>query len=139
VTGGRLNVAKALGTAPNSPTTQPSAGAAPDITPPSPFRLLKPRDRYRAQRKGIRFSWQRSKDASGIRYYSLYIDGKKRKTLRDSDGAGGKDPRTSTRFKLANGRHRWFVRAYDYAGNHRTSKSSRRSRTSRSVLFIKTR
>jgi hypothetical protein len=138
VTGGRLDVAKALGSAGN-PQAQPSAGAAPDRTPPSPFRLLRPRDHYRSQRKGLRFSWQRSKDAGGIRYYKLYVDGKKRKTVHDSDGPGGRDPRTSTRFKLANGQHRWFVRAFDYAGNHRTSKSSRRSRTSRSVLFIKSR
>jgi subtilisin family serine protease len=139
VTGGRLNLAKALASVPRAAPTQPSSGGAPDTTPPSPFRLLRPRNRYRAQRKGIRFKWQRSRDASGIRYYKLYIDGKKRKTIRDTDGPGGHDPRTSTRFRLANGRHRWFVRAFDYAGNHRTSKSSRRSRTSRSTLFVRTR
>jgi subtilisin family serine protease len=138
VTGGRLNVAKALGLASSAPPPQPSAGAS-DTTPPSPFRLLRPRNRYRAQRKGIRFRWQRSRDASGIHYYKIYVDGRKRKTVRDTDGPGGRDPRTITRLKLSNGRHRWFVRAYDYAGNHRTSRSSRRSRTSRSTLFVKTR
>jgi subtilisin family serine protease len=139
VTGGRLDIAKALGSATSTPQAQPSAGPAPDTTPPSPFRLLRPRDHYRSHRKGLRFSWQRSKDASGIRYYKLYVDGKKRKTVRDTDGPGGRDPRPNTRFKLSNGQHHWFVRAFDYAGNHRTSKSSRRSRTSRSVLFIKSR
>jgi subtilisin family serine protease len=140
VTGGRLDVAKALGSASSAPIAQPSAGVAADKTPPSPFRLLRPRDHYRAQRTGIRFSWQRSRDAGGIRYYKLYVDGKKRKTIRDPDGPGGRDPRTSTRFRLSNGRHRWFVRAYDYAGNHRTSNSARRSKTSRnSIFFVKTR
>jgi subtilisin family serine protease len=140
VTGGRLNLAKALGSAASTPQAQPSAGAPRDTTPPSPFRLLRPRDRYRAPRKGIRFTWQRSRDDSGIRSYKLYVDGKKRKTIRDKDGPGGHDPHTSIRFKLSNGRHRWFVRAFDYAGNHRTSKSSRRSGASRrSVFFVKTR
>jgi subtilisin family serine protease len=139
VTGGRLNVTKALGSASSLPPAQPSADGAGDTTPPSPFRLIRPRNRYRTQRRGIRFRWQRSRDASGIRYYKLYVDGKKRKTINDTDGPGGRDPRTSTRFRLSNGRHRWFVRAFDYAGNHRTSKSSRRSRTSRSTFFVKSR
>ena len=45
-------------------------------------------------------------------------------------------PRTSIR--LRGGRHRWFVRAVDYAGNVRRSHSFRRHRSVRSsVLFVK--
>jgi subtilisin family serine protease len=140
VTGGRLNLARALGVDSSAPQPQPAAAPARDTTAPSRFRLLRPRDRYRSQRKGLRFRWQRSKDATGISSYKLYVDGKIRRTVRDKDGPGGHDPRPITRFKVANGRHRWYVRAYDYAGNHRTSKSaSRRSRSSRSVLWVKSR
>ena len=43
------------------------------------------------------------------------------RTVRDKDGPGGRDPKPAARFRLRGGRHRWFVRAYDYAGNRRTS------------------
>jgi hypothetical protein len=41
--------------------------------------------------------------------------------------------------RLRGGRHTWFVRAWDYAGNRRTSRTFRRGRFSRSsVFFIQT-
>jgi hypothetical protein len=140
VTGGRLDLARALGiAAAPPPPPPPGAPAARDTTPPSPFQLLRPRNRHVRHRRGLRFRWQRSRDESGIRAYKLYIDGKKRKTLRDPDGPGGRDPRTKTRIKIAGGRHRWSVRAYDYAGNRRTATRSRRTRGTRRVLFVRSR
>ena len=53
--------------------------------------------------------------------YRLYVDGKKRKTLRDPDGPGRRKARTSAKIRLRGGRHRWTVRAYDYAGNFQTA------------------
>lgn len=133
VTGGRLNVAKALGAA--APSTRPER----DTTPPSSFALIRPRYRLKTRKRGLRFAWQRSRDASGIRLYRLYVNGKRVRTLRDKDGPGGRDPKPRTRFRLRGGKHRWFVRAYDYAGNRRTSRAFKRSRSSRksSVLYVK--
>jgi subtilisin family serine protease len=134
VTGGRLDVARALGVG-AGPAAQPASQPTTDVTPPSPFRLLRPRNRYTTRKRGLRFRWQASHDAGGIRYYKLYLDGKKRKTVRDPDGPGGRDPKTKTRLKLRGGRHRWTVRAYDYAGNYRVASSARKASTRR-VLYI---
>jgi subtilisin family serine protease len=134
-TGGRLNVARMLSVgepAPAPPAATPSA----DTTPPSPFRLLRPRNRYSSPRRALRFRWQSSHDSSGIKSYKLYVDGKKRKTVRDPDGPGGRTPKTRTRLRLRGGRHRWSVRAFDYAGNSRVATTSRRTRSTRRVLFI---
>jgi subtilisin family serine protease len=128
--GGRLNVAKALGAAAPAPGPAP---ARRDGKAPSRFRLLRPRNRHASRRRSLVFSWQASKDPGGIFCYKLYVDGRKRKTLRDPDGPGGRDPATSARLRLSAGKHEWFVRAYDYEGNRRTIKSARRDR---SVLFI---
>ena len=59
-------------------------------------------------------------------------------TVRDKDGPGGTDPKPRARLRLRGGKHRWFVRAYDYAGNHRTSRAFKRVHGSRksSVLFV---
>ena len=43
--------------------------------------------------------------------------------MKDKDGPGGHDPRPRTKFRLRGGKHRWFVRAWDYAGNKRTSRA----------------
>jgi thermitase len=133
--GGRLNVAKALGAA--SPSTRPVR----DTTPPSTFSLIRPRNRLETRKRGLRFAWQRSRDASGIRLYRLYVNGKRVRTVRDKDGPGGRDPNPRTRFRLGGGKHRWFVRAYDYAGNRRTSRAFKRSTGSRksSVLYVQKR
>jgi subtilisin family serine protease len=135
VTGGRLNLAKALGAA--SPSTRPVR----DTTPPSTFSLIRPRNRLETRKRGLRFAWQRSRDSSGIRLYRLYVNGKRVRTVRDKDGPGGRDPKPRTRFRLRGGKHRWFVRAYDYAGNRRTSRAFKRSKGSRksSVLYVKKR
>jgi hypothetical protein len=133
VTGGRLDVARALGV--GGPTSAPSATPAADTTPPSPFRLLTPRNRYTSRKRGLRFRWQPSHDAGGIRSYTLYVDGKRRKTIRDLDGPGHTDPKTKTRLRLHGGKHRWTVRAYDYAGNHRVATTARRA-SARRVLFV---
>jgi subtilisin family serine protease len=135
VSGGRLNVAKALGAA--SPSTRPVR----DTTPPSTFSLIRPRNRLETRKRGLRFAWQRSRDASGIRLYRLYVNGKRVRTVRDKDGPGGRDPNPRTRFRLGGGKHRWFVRAYDYAGNRRTSRAFKRSTGSRksSVLYVQKR
>jgi len=132
VTGGRLNVAGALGA--TAPPTRP----AKDTTPPAAFALIRPRNRLKTRKRGLRFRWQRSRDSSGIRFYRLYVNGRRVRTLRDKDGPGGRDPKPRTRFRLRGGKHRWFVRAYDYAGNKRTSRAFKRSRSSRksSVLYV---
>jgi subtilisin family serine protease len=136
VTGGRLNLGRALG-AGQQPQQAPAAAPARDSTAPSPFRLIRPRNRYETTRRGVRFRWQRSVDTGGIHYYKLYIDGKKRRTVRDPDGRpGGREPRRRVHFHLGRGRHRWFVRAYDYAGNTRKSRRSRRGSRSTRVLFV---
>jgi hypothetical protein len=128
VTGGRLNLAKLVGASGPAAPAAPGPAAARDATRPSRFYLLRPRNRYRSHKRGLRFRWQRAKDASGIRLYRLYVDGKKRKTLRDPDGPRGrKHARTRTSLKLKGGRHRWTVRAYDYAGNYRVGTLRARS------------
>jgi len=134
VTGGRLNLARMLGArAPAAPAAEPSR----DLTAPSPFRLISPRNRYSASRRGVRFRWQRSHDSGGIRLYRLYVDGKRRKTVRDPDGKpGGRDPSSHVSYRLKGGRHRWHVRAFDYAGNSRRSKRSVRGRRAARVLFV---
>ena len=135
VTGGRLNIANALG------ATAPSTRAPRDTTPPSDFSLIRPRNRLETRKRGLRFAWQRSRDASGIRVYRVYVNGKRVRTVRDKDGPGGRDPKPRTRFRLHGGKHRWYVRAYDYAGNRRTSRAFKRSKGSRksSVLFVQKR
>jgi subtilisin family serine protease len=129
--GGRLNIAKALG--PAQPAPQP-ATARKDGKAPSRFRLLRPRNRHATRRRSVVFRWQASKDPGGIFCYKLYVDGRKRQTLRDPDGPGGRDPATSARLRLSAGRHEWFVRAYDYEGNRRTIRAARQA--TRSVVFV---
>jgi subtilisin family serine protease len=131
-TGGRLDVARALGwTAP-----QPARPTV-DHTPPSPFSLLRPHNRRHTRRHYLRFTWQPSRDASGIKYYKLYMNGRPVKTIRDPDRhPGGKDPKHSVRARLRGGRHTWFVRAWDYAGNRRTSRAFRHGRVARSSVFF---
>jgi len=128
-------VAGALGA--TAPPTRP----AKDTTPPAAFALIRPRNRLKTRKRGLRFRWQRSRDSSGIRFYRLYVNGRRVRTLRDKDGPGGRDPKPRTRFRLRGGKHRWFVRAYDYAGNKRTSRAFKRSRGSRksSVLYVERR
>jgi thermitase len=131
-TGGRLDIARALGAA--SPQTKPE----PDRTPPSPFVLLRPHNRRHLRHHRLRFVWSRSRDSGGIKLYKLYMNGRPVRTVRDKDGPGGKDPKPRVRAKISGGRHRWFVRAFDYSGNRRTSRSFRRGRYSKSsVLFVK--
>jgi thermitase len=132
VSGGRLNLARTLGAA--SPSTRPQR----DTTPPSTFSLIRPRNRLETRRRGLRFAWQRSRDSSGIRFYRLYVNGKAVSTVRDKDGPGGRDPKPRARFRLRGGKHRWFVRAYDYSGNRRTSRLFKRSTGPRksSVLYV---
>jgi subtilisin family serine protease len=130
-TGGRLDVAKALG------ATAPKTTPEPDSTPPSPFALLRPHSGHLAKRRSLRFVWQRSHDTTGIKTYKLYMNGRPVKTVRDPDGPGGKDPKSKVRARLSGGRHKWFVRAFDYSGNHRTSRTFRRGKFSKSsVLFV---
>jgi subtilisin family serine protease len=138
-TGGRLDVARALGFGhPGTPGAVPSTSPpSRDVTAPSRFKLLRPRNRYASHRRAIRFRWQRSTDRSGIRYYKLFIDGKRRKTLRNPSGPGGHGPHTKIHLKLRSGRHRWTVKAYDYAGNCRRAGTSGRRHAGRaSILYI---
>jgi subtilisin family serine protease len=135
VTGGRLDVGRALGAV--QPPPPPAASPSSDSTAPSPFRLIRPRNRYTTTRHGVRFRWQRSVAARGLRYYKLYVDGKRRRTVHDPDARpGGREPTTRVHIHLRRGRHRWFVRAYDYAGHTRKSRRSRRGSHSTRVLFV---
>ncbi len=135
VTGGRLNVARMFGVGRQVDAPQPQSTR--DSTAPSPFSLIRPRNRYSARKRKVRFRWQRSHDTGGIRRYTLWVDGKKRRTVDDPDGRpGGKSPSTRIRFRLGGGRHRWHVRAYDYAGNSRKSRRSRAGKRATRVLFI---
>ena len=134
VSGGRLNIAHAIGA--TAPATRPSR----DTTPPSAFALIRPRNRLATRKRALGFKWQRSRDSSGIRLYRVYLNGKRVRTVKDKDGPGGRDPRPRTKFRLRGGKHRWFVRAYDYAGNRRTSRAFAGSRSSKSsVLFVEQR
>ena len=134
VTGGRLNVARALGAA--SPSTRPGK----DTTPPSSFSLIRPRYRLATRKRALGFKWQRSRDSSGIRMYRLYLNGKLMKTVKDKDGRGGKDPSPRAKFRLRGGKHRWYVRAWDYAGNKRTSRAFVGSKSRKSsVLYVEKR
>jgi subtilisin family serine protease len=132
VSGVRLNIGRALGSA--SPSTRP----AKDTTPPSAFALIRPRYRLATRKRALGFKWQRSRDSGGIRMYRLYLNGRRVRTVRDKDGPGGHDPDPRTKFRLRGGKHRWYVRAYDYAGNRRTSRAFSGSRGSRksSVLYV---
>ena len=129
--GGRLDIAAML-RLPGSPSRVRT-----DKTAPAPFVLRRPGDRRASRKRLLRFRWRPSKDAGGIREYRLYIDGRRARTVRDHDGPGGRDPRPRTSIRLRDGRHRWFVRAFDYAGNVRRSHSFRRHRSVKSsVLFV---
>jgi subtilisin family serine protease len=134
-TGGRLDIARALGYTAPPPPARPTV----DHTPPSPFALLRPRNRRHIKRHNLRFSWQPSHAATGIKYYKLYMNGRPVKTIRDPDKhPRGKEPKTSVRASLRGGRHTWFVRAWDYNGNRRTSRTFRKGHFARSsVFFIK--
>jgi subtilisin family serine protease len=134
VSGGRLNLARTLGA--SSPSTRPTR----DTTPPSAFSLIRPRYRLATRKRALGFKWQRSRDTSGIRLYRLYLDGRIVRTVKDKDGPGGKDPRPRAKYRLRGGKHRWYVRAWDYAGNKRTSRafSGSKSRKS-SVLYVEQR
>src|SRR5436190_2126336 len=79
-TGGRLNVARAIG------ASSPQTSVEPDRTPPTPFSLLRPRNERHLKHHRLRFAWQRSRDAGGIRDYKLYMNGRPVKTIRDKDG-----------------------------------------------------
>jgi hypothetical protein len=110
------------------------------VTAPSRFKLLRPRNHYASHKRAIRFRWQRSTDQSGIRYYKIFIDGKPRKTLRNPRGPRGPGPHTKIHLKLRGGKHRWTVKAYDYAGNVRRAGTSTRGHARRaSILFVGTR
>ena len=131
--GGRLNLAKMLGLA-----APPGSTPAVDRTPPSAFRLLRPTNRRKIRRHRLRFVWQPARDAGGIKLYRLYLNGRHVKTVRDKDGPGGKDPKPVAKTRVKRGRHRWFVRAWDYAGNRRTSRTFRKGHYGKSsVLFVK--
>lgn len=136
-TGGRLDVARALAYGHGTEAVPSTSSPPADRTRPARFRLLRPRNHYSSRSKKVRFRWQRSADRSGIRYYKLFVDGKKRRTLRDPDGPEGRSPRTKTKLRLRGGRHRWTVLACDYAGNCRagTSKSHHHVRRA-SILHI---
>ena len=112
--------------APHHPRT-----AAADTRRPRLSALIQPAQPLREPASAaLRFRWQRVARHQRHPRYRLFIDGKQRKTVKDKDGPGGRDPEARGRAcKLGGGRHRWFVRAYDYAGNHRTSKRSRRKRS----------
>jgi subtilisin family serine protease len=135
VTGGRLNVGRMLAATQPPPAAQ--VGPTKDATAPSPFSLITPRNRYRSRKRGVRFRWHRARDSGGIAYYQLYVDGKKRKTIRDPDGPGGRSPSRHTWYRVRGGRHRWFVRAVDYSGNTRRSKRSHGGGRVSRVLFVR--
>jgi len=134
VTGGRLNLARALGA--GAPSTRPRK----DTTPPSAFSLIRPRYRLATRKRALRFKWQRARDSGGIKMYRLYLNGRTVKTVKDKDGPGGKDPRPITKYRLRGGKHRWYVRAWDYAGNRRTSRAFKGAKTRKSsVLYVEQR
>jgi subtilisin family serine protease len=132
--GGRLDVAAMLRLDGASNPVQA------DTTAPSPFALRHPGNRRASRKRSLRLRWRASRDANGIREYRLYVDGRRAGRVRDPDGPGGRDPQPHTRIRLRGGRHRWFVRALDYAGNVRRSHSFRRHRSVKSsVLFVRSR
>ena len=82
-----------------------------------------------AKHRALRFAWQRSRDASGIRATgSTWTAARSRRSSDKRRARRAATRRPKARLRLARGRHRWFVRAYDYAGNHRTSRSFRKAK-----------
>ena len=129
--GGRLDIAAML-------RTPDSFRAQKDTTAPAPFALRRPGDRRVSRKRLLRFRWRPATDAGGIREYRVYVDGRRIRTVRDHDGPARRDPRPRTSIKLRGGRHRWFVRAVDYAGNMRRSHAFHRHRSVKSsVLFVR--
>jgi len=132
VSGGRLDVAAMLRYRPAS--SRPDS----DTTAPAPFALRRAGSRRVSRAGSLLFRWRRSRDAGGIREYQLFVDGTRVRTVRDPDGPGGREPRPRTKVRLRGGRHRWFVRAVDYAGNLRDSHSFRgRKLVRHSVVFVR--
>lgn len=107
----------------------PDAGeGAPDTTEtdtlaPRQFRLRAPGSRGKvfSPRGSVVVRWSRSHDNVGLSAYYVYIDGKKKKILRDPDGAGPTSARTSVRLRVRAGRHRVRVVAMDLSGNRRVA------------------
>jgi hypothetical protein len=130
--GGRLDIARLLGTVPPPGRTpaRPAGG-------PTPFKLLRPRYGHLVKRRRVKFVWQRSHAPTRISYYKLYIT---RHLVKPVRGRRGAEPRPVARIRLTHGKDRWFVRAVDHAGHVRTSQSFRRGRYRKSsVLFVRPR
>ena len=107
VTGGRLNLAQAARR--GVPVRRRPRR---DTTPPSPFSLIRPRNRLETpQARRCGFAWQRSRDSSGIRVYRA-VRGRQevqdRARTRTARAAATRKPRT--RFRLR-GRQAPLVRA----------------------------
>jgi|GEM_PF-919558 len=88
-----------------------------DITPPNPFGLASPQNGVYVTTSSPEFTWQTAVDeGAGIGHYELWIDGVRNQTgLTTTSGT----PVSA----LAEGAHTWTVKAFDRAGNVRTTSS----------------
>ena len=86
--------------APHAPAPRLQRG---DVTPPSRLPPPAPAQPLHDATAGASLPLAASRDASGIRAYKLYVDGKKRKTVRDQDGPGRPEPRAAHALKLRGG------------------------------------
>lgn len=89
-----------------------------DNLPPAAFGLLSPADSVGVSLPTPTLSWQGSTDTLGgsgaVRRYQVWIDGA---ISVDSTSATSTSPGSI----LAEGRHTWYVKAFDQAGNARSS------------------
>ncbi len=89
-------------------------GLSEDVIPPTPFSLISPSDSAILANTRPTFIWEASSDTlSGLKEYEVYIDDILRHTVTDTTWLADYD--------LPEGWHKWYVVAYDSAGNARQS------------------
>ncbi|MFI5252777.1 MAG: LamG-like jellyroll fold domain-containing protein [Bacteroidota bacterium] len=90
-----------------------------DNAPPNPFSLVSPHNDSVFTFPTPEFQWQTTTDSAGgggLSKYQLWIDG-----YVNVDSIASFIDSTAPNSPLAEGPHQWFVKAYDQAGNSRSS------------------
>ncbi len=99
-------------------TSTPSRSLTVDGTPPATFNLLSPA--AGSVLNSVSLKWQQTTDSiSGMDHYDVWIDGAKYQTVAASTCSAGSCSATVS--GLADGHHTWSVKAFDVAGNNRSS------------------
>ncbi|HWB60103.1 MAG TPA: discoidin domain-containing protein, partial [Chthoniobacteraceae bacterium] len=98
-----------------------------DSTPPAPFKTIAPADGANITGALGDFKWEQSSDPeTGIQRYELYIDDKLADTERVTGEQLAAKELTVKRpaIAFANGKHTWYVKAYNWAGGTTASSAS---------------